>query len=176
MSDYLVDLRDVQFVLHEQLHLEQLLKYPKFQEFSKEMFEMIVEEGAKQAKEIAAPLGPLGDEQGVKFEGDDGWVFVSRSRLDAEPKSLLEEEIGPNEIHLYPSGDHRRNFLDCMKTRRLPAAPIEHAHRTISIAHLANIAMLLGRKIRWNPAAERIVGDESAARMLRRAMREPWSL
>jgi alkylation response protein AidB-like acyl-CoA dehydrogenase len=81
VSDYLVDLRDVQFVLYEYLELEKLLKYPKFQEFNKGMFEMIVEEGLKQAQEIAAPLGPLGDEKGVKFE--DGKVEVPQEFVDA---------------------------------------------------------------------------------------------
>ena len=81
MADYLVDLRDVQFLLFEYLDVEKLLKYPKFQEFNREMFEMIVEEGLKQAQEIAAPLGPLGDEKGVKFE--DGKVEVPQEFVDA---------------------------------------------------------------------------------------------
>jgi alkylation response protein AidB-like acyl-CoA dehydrogenase len=81
MADYLVDLRDVQFVLHEYLDLEKLLKYPKFQEFNKEMFEMILEEGVKQAREIAAPLGPLGDEQGAKLQ--DGRVELPQEFVDA---------------------------------------------------------------------------------------------
>ncbi len=115
-------------------------------------------------------------QQGVKFEGDEGWVFVKRGKIDAEPKSLLTSVIGPNEIHLYPSGDHRRNFLDCVRSRLETAAPIEHAHRTISIAHLANIAMLLGREIRWDPVTERIIGDPDAERMTDRALREPWRL
>jgi alkylation response protein AidB-like acyl-CoA dehydrogenase len=81
MSDYLADLRDVQFLLFEYLDVEKLLDYPKFQEFNKEMFEMIVEEGLKQAQEIAGPLGPLGDEKGVKFE--DGKVEVPQEFVDA---------------------------------------------------------------------------------------------
>jgi len=113
-------------------------------------------------------------EQGVKFEGDEGWVFVRRGALDAHPRSLLTSVIAPNEIHLHRSGDHRQNFLDCIRARREPAAPIEHAHRSITIAHLANIAMQLGRKLRWHPDAERIVGDDPANRMLGRAMRQPW--
>ena len=115
-------------------------------------------------------------ELGVKFEGDAGWVFVTRGRIDAEPKALLTSKIGPDEIHLHPSGDHRQNFLDCVRSRRETAAPIEHAHRTITIAHLANIAMCLGRRIRWDPARERIVNDSEAERMTVRAMREPWRL
>ena len=114
--------------------------------------------------------------QGVRFEGSDGWVFVSRGRLEAGPESLLHETIGPSEVHLYESKDHRQNFLDCVRSRRDPIAPIEHAHRSISIAHLANIAMQLGRPVRWDPAAERIINDASAVRMLDRAMREPWRM
>ena len=56
MADYLVDLRDVRFLIHEYLDVEKLLTYPKFAEFNTEMFDMILEEGVKQAKEIAAPL------------------------------------------------------------------------------------------------------------------------
>jgi predicted dehydrogenase len=114
--------------------------------------------------------------QGVKFIGSDGWVFVRRGFIDAQPKNLLTTQIGPNEVHLYPSGDHRQNFLDCVRTRGVPAAPIEHAHRTITIAHLANIAMQSGRVVRWDPQTERIVGDDAANRLLGRASRSPWRL
>jgi predicted dehydrogenase len=112
----------------------------------------------------------------VKFEGTDGWVYVGRDRNDAEPKSLLSSTIGPDEIHLYRSRDHHDNFLDCVRTRRPTIAPAEVAHRTASICHLANIAMRLGRKLKWDPAAERCVGDDEANRMLSRTMRPPWSL
>lgn len=115
-------------------------------------------------------------QNGVKFEGDDGWVFVTRGRIDAGDKSLLTEQFGPNEIRLYESHDHHQDFLDRMRDRREPIAPIEQAHRTISVAHLGNIAMQLGRKIRWDPNREQIANDDSAQRMLGRAMREPWRL
>jgi predicted dehydrogenase len=114
--------------------------------------------------------------QGVKFIGEDGWVFVRRGHIDANPKSLLTSVISPSEIHLHPSGDHRQNFLDCVRSRRQPAAPVEHAHRTISIAHLANIAMQLEAPINWDPGRERIVGNEQANRMLSRSPRGPWRL
>ena len=81
MDDYLVDLRDVRFVLFEYLDVEKLVKYPRFQEFNREMFEMIVDEAVKQAREIAAPLGPIGDEKRVKFEG--GKVEVPQEFVDA---------------------------------------------------------------------------------------------
>lgn len=115
-------------------------------------------------------------ENGVKWEGSDGWVFVNRSRIDAEPKSLLTETIYPSEVNLYHSPGHHRNFLDCVKSRKAPIAPIEQAHRTISVAHLGNIAMLLGRKVNWNPDTETFIDDPTAQRMKDRAMREPWRL
>ncbi|NOG55828.1 MAG: Gfo/Idh/MocA family oxidoreductase [Planctomycetes bacterium] len=114
--------------------------------------------------------------QGVRFEGEDGWVFVSRSAIDASPKMLLRDTIGANEIHLHPSGDHRRNFLDCVKSRKQPAAPVEHAHRTITVAHLANMAMQLGRPIHWDPSTETIANDDTASRMRSRATRSPWTM
>jgi alkylation response protein AidB-like acyl-CoA dehydrogenase len=80
VSEYLIDLRDVEFVLNEYLDVEKLLKYPKFQGFNKEMFDMVIEEGLKLAKEVVAPLGPLGDQQGVKFE--DGKVEVPQEFVD----------------------------------------------------------------------------------------------
>ncbi|MHC4079857.1 MAG: Gfo/Idh/MocA family protein [Planctomycetota bacterium] len=115
-------------------------------------------------------------ENGVKFEGDDGWIFVNRGRIEAGPESLLGSTIGPNEDRLDRSTNHHQNFLDCVRSRRQPVAPIEHAHRTITIAHLGNIAMQGRRPVRWNPDTEEIVGDPTASRLLDVAMREPWRL
>ncbi len=114
--------------------------------------------------------------RGVKFIGTDGWVFVSRGKLDAHPKKLLKSEIGPNEIHLYESNNHRQNFIDCVRSRRETVAPIEVAHRSIMIGHLGVIAIKLGRKLRWDPKKERFINDAEADRMLYRPMRNPWHL
>ncbi|MHC5025797.1 MAG: Gfo/Idh/MocA family protein [Planctomycetota bacterium] len=113
---------------------------------------------------------------GVLFEGENGELFVSRGQLRATPSSILSERIGASEQRLVASRDHRGNFLECVRSRRTPIAPIEHAHRSISIAHLGNISMQVGRPLQWDPAAERIVGDEGADRLLDRAMRAPWRL
>ncbi|NOY82816.1 MAG: Gfo/Idh/MocA family oxidoreductase [Kiritimatiellaeota bacterium] len=115
-------------------------------------------------------------ENGVFFQGTDGWVFVSRSRIDAHPKSLLKETIGTNEIHLYDSRDHRGNFLECVRTRAEPIAPPEIGHRSATVCHIGNISMLLGRKLRWDPHKEIFPDDAAANRMLRRAMRSPWRI
>ncbi len=114
--------------------------------------------------------------QGVRFEGEDGWVHVNRSTLEAEPKSLLDVEIGPNEIRLPKSDNHYRNFLDAVKTRKTPISPIDTAVHSDTLCQLSNIATRLGRKLRWDPEHERFVDDEEANEMLLRPMREPWTL
>jgi predicted dehydrogenase len=113
---------------------------------------------------------------GVTFEGTEGKVWADRGRHDAEPKSILDSQIGPNEIQLYRSDNHFRNFIDCVISRDEPAAPIETAHRSITIGHFGNIAMRLGRDLKWDPDKEQFVGDEEANRTLVRAMRGPWHL
>jgi len=113
---------------------------------------------------------------GALWEGEDGWVWVDRGGIDAEPKSLLQRRAGPNDLQLYKSRDHIQNFLECRKTRSTTITPIEVAHRAISIAHLGNIAMRLGRKIEWDPEKEVILDDLEAMRMLVRTMRGEWHI
>jgi len=113
---------------------------------------------------------------GVTFEGTDGWVWANRGRHDAHPKELLQSAITPGEIHLYESSNHFRNFIDCVLSRGPTVAPVEVAHRSITIAHLGNIAMRLGRDLNWDPAKECFVNDPQADRMLGRTMRSPWTV
>lgn len=132
-------------------------------------FECLYENGVKML---------VGDAQrsGVTFEGTDGTVWVNRGAIETMPDALLTQQIAPNEIHLTRSDDHYDNFVQCVRNRTEPIAPIEQAHRSISIAHLGNICMKLGRKVKWNPQTERFIGDDEADRMLSRAMRAPWRL
>ena len=115
----------------------------------------------------------------LRFEGTEGWVGNTgwRGHLQAEPKSILDSVIGPDEIHLYTelAGEHR-NFLDCVKTRRDPYFPAEIGHRCCTVMHLGNISMLLGRKLKWDPEREIFPGDAEANRMLSRPRRSPWHL
>lgn len=115
-------------------------------------------------------------ERGVRFVGQEGWIFISRDELKASPQKLLGSVIGPNEIHLYESTSHSGNFLECVRTRREPVASVEVGHRSISVPHLGNISMRLGRKIRWDPDREVILDDPEAQRMTSRPMRSPWHL
>ena len=114
--------------------------------------------------------------QGTKWTGDKGWVYVKRGKLDADPKSVLDEVIGPNEIHLYESRDHKQNFLDCVKNRKETIAPAEVGHRSISVGLLGEIAMLTEEKLKWDPDKEVFIDNERANRYLSRPMRSPWHL
>jgi predicted dehydrogenase len=118
-------------------------------------------------------------EPSLRFEGTDGWIGNRgwRGKLEASRPAILNSVIGPDEIHLYtcPQGEHR-NFLDCVKSRQACYFPPEIGQRCFTIAHIGNIAMRLGRKLRWNPQEERFVSDDEANRMLRRAARSPWNL
>ena len=125
----------------------------------------------------------------TRFEGADGWIQIDGKGLATSPESLKTSVIGTNELHLPRSiagrtddvyrnyiPDHVRNFLDSVKSRQDPIEPVEVGHRTASVCHLGNLAMLLKRKIRWDPEREQIVGDDEANRMLGRPMRAPWRL
>jgi predicted dehydrogenase len=126
---------------------------------------------------------------GIRFEGEEGWIESHKWRgsLRASRRDMLDAAINPEKVKLYrPSeivgrteldkGGEHRNFIDCVKSRKPCYAPAETGHRTISIAHIGNIAMLLGRKLRWNPAAERFIADAEADAMLSRKQREPWTI
>ncbi len=114
---------------------------------------------------------------GVTWEGTDGWVWADRGQHDASSKEILNSVIGPNETHLYVSDHHYRNFIDCVISRKEPIAPVEVAHRSITICHLGNIAMRLHRdSLKWDPEKEHIIGDPEASKMLSRPYRAPWKL
>jgi predicted dehydrogenase len=123
-------------------------------------------------------VGTTDDPRGLKFEGDDGWIFVHihGGALEASRPSLLNEKIGPDEIQLGRSPGHHRNFLDCVKSRGVPFAPAEVGHHTATICHLNNIAMLTGGQVAWDPARETVLGNPDAAKLLCPTMRAPWSL
>jgi predicted dehydrogenase len=116
------------------------------------------------------------NKQGVLFEGSEGWVYVRRGHIDANPKSLLTSPIGSDEIQLYKSNNHKANLLECIKSRKQTVAPAEVAHRSCSVCLLGEIAMRLGKKLKWEPERERFTNDDQANRMLSKPMRSPWHL
>lgn len=110
----------------------------------------------------------------VRIEGEEGWVETGDTgEIDAYPKSLLGNRWFEGG---YPSDNHVRAFLDCVKTREQPVSNAEVAHRSVSLCHVANICKRLDRPIRFDPATETIPDDPEAQRLLSRAYREPWYL
>jgi predicted dehydrogenase len=113
---------------------------------------------------------------GTTFEGADGTIHVSRDVLTSTPGSIIEEPLGDKDVHLYESKDHHGNWLDCIKSRKLPICDLAIGHRSASVCHLGNIAIRSGKKLHWDPVKEQIVGDEEVAKMTSRQYRAPWSL
>ena len=117
-----------------------------------------------------------GVKMGTKWIGENGeWVWVNRGQFDASSRALRGSRIEAGEIRLKSPG-HQREFIDCVKSRAATLTPAEIAHRSASIGHLCRAAIATGRKIAWDPATERIVGDAAADRLLERPLRAPWKL
>ncbi len=116
---------------------------------------------------------------GTKWIGPDGWVWVDRSGFDASNPDWVNEESLPEsqrKVKLYESSEHRRNFLDCVKSRKPTIAPVETAHHSIIPGHLGLISMLTGRKLQWDVANETILNDPVASALLTRPYRTPYKL
>ena len=111
---------------------------------------------------------------GIRFEGSDGSLEINSKTFQTNPASLKDSVIGGSDKRLYISENHYRNFLDAVKSRKDGVEPVETGHRTSMLCHLGNIAMLLKRKVKFDPQTEQIVGDDEAARMLSRPLRGPW--
>ena len=109
----------------------------------------------------------------TRFIGEEGWIQITRTGIDAEPKSLIAG-FAPSVGFSDMGRSHARNFLDAVRRQVAPESPIETALRSDLISHLSNIAVRTGRKIRWDPAKETIVGDAEAEKMMRRPVRKPW--
>lgn len=131
-------------------------------------FECIYANGLKLIVSSKEEIG------GVKFEGSDGHVWATRGNHGASSEEIYHSKIGSDEVRLYHSDDHYRNFIDCVLSRGETAAPAEIAHRSITIGHLGNIAMILGEDLEWDPKKEKFKGNSRANKMLSRAMRAPW--
>jgi myo-inositol 2-dehydrogenase / D-chiro-inositol 1-dehydrogenase len=119
---------------------------------------------------------------GILLEGDEGRIYVNRDRLTGKPveeltdadKKELEEQV----VKLYKGkqpGDHMRDFFDAVKSRGVPISDVESHHRTMTSCHLANIALMLGRELKWDPDKQEFNGDEQATMLMSRPRREKYS-
>ena len=112
---------------------------------------------------------------GVKFEGPDGWLFVTRGKIEASKPEILNDKFGEKDVRLPVSTDHMGNFFESVRSRKQPICPAEVGHRSASVCHLAGIAIQLGRKLKWDPVKEEFVGDKEANALLGREQRKKWS-
>lgn len=116
-------------------------------------------------------------ENGVRFEGDSGWIFVSRSKIEASDEAILKDPLSSGATRLYVSNNHAANFIDCVRNRKEAICPAEVGHRSASVCHLGNISLRLGgRRLDWDPKEEKFRNDDEANRMLGRPYRKPWKL
>jgi predicted dehydrogenase len=116
---------------------------------------------------------------GTKWIGTDGWVWVDRSGFDASNPDWVKPDSLPDDlrkIKLYESAEHRRNFLDSVKSRKPTITPVETAHHSTIPGHLGLISMLVGRKLHWDVATETILNDSAASELLSRPYRSPYKL
>ncbi len=113
---------------------------------------------------------------GATFIGSEGAIFVDRGKITSTPEDILKQPLQESDVRLYESKNHHQNFLDCIKSRKLPICDVEIGHRSATVCHLGNIAARLGRRIQWDPVNEQIVGDVDAAMWVSRPYRAPWVL
>jgi predicted dehydrogenase len=116
-------------------------------------------------------------DHGTAFEGTDGWVHVDRDHVGSEPAGLVRESEDAYAVRLPRSTYHAQDFLEAVRARRPAVAHVEDAFQADVLCHLANIATRTGRRLAWDPQAERFTGDDAANRLLAgRGLRAPWTL
>ncbi|TMI89541.1 MAG: Gfo/Idh/MocA family oxidoreductase [Bacteroidetes bacterium] len=128
---------------------------------------------------------------GIRFEGTNGWVFVSRGdynvtgsdptkpgekakKIDASDPKILTSVIGENEFHFTVSKEHHGNWLEAIRDNKATIAPVEEAHRACSACLLHHISMKLKRKLYWDPKTEKFKNDNEANAMLSRKQRKGY--
>jgi myo-inositol 2-dehydrogenase/D-chiro-inositol 1-dehydrogenase len=128
---------------------------------------------------------------GIRYEGTEGWIFVSRGdyvasasdpvskassakALDANDPKILTSEIKENEIHLYKIDNQHGNWLDCIKSRKEPISPVEIGHRACTVCLVSHIAMKIPGKLEWDPKTEKFKNNDMANSMLSRPQRNPY--
>ncbi|NQW36086.1 MAG: Gfo/Idh/MocA family oxidoreductase [Flavobacteriales bacterium] len=127
---------------------------------------------------------------GIRYEGTEGWIFVTRGAyratasdpipegatkaLDASDPKILESKIGENEIHLYESKEQHGNWLDCIQSQKAPISPVEIGHRACSVCLVSHIAMKIPGILNWDPKAEKFINNDLANSMLSRPQRYPY--
>ena len=128
---------------------------------------------------LEMPVGNL--QGGAMFIGEKGRIEIARNDFRTDPPDMIKELPPADEVERWKKGKwqakyHMQDWMECMRSRRTPLADVEIGHRSISVCHLANITRQLGRKLRWDPEAERFIGDAEANDHLTRRRRKGYEL
>jgi predicted dehydrogenase len=110
------------------------------------------------------------------FEGTNGAILVGRGQLEVRLNDGSRALFPQDARRVYPSSDHKTNWLECIKNGKECICPAETGHRTATICHLGNIGYRLGRKLKWDPVKELFIDDEAANKHLSREPREKWKI
>lgn len=120
---------------------------------------------------------------GILFEGEDGRIFVNRGKLTGKPVDELteadEKDIAERVSKLYKGktpGNHMKNFFECLEDRTDPVSDVYTHHRTMTSCHMCNIALMLGRELKWDPQKQEFIGDDQANALKSRASREGFEM
>jgi hypothetical protein len=128
--------------------------------------------------------GPMG---GAVFTCEQGKIEINRNKFTSNPRDIAEkllknldvaeeERKWSDDLALWQARWHMQDWLDCVRSRQRPVADVEIGHRSVTVCHLANITRSAGRRLKWDPKAERFVGDEEASAMLDRPRRAGFEL
>jgi predicted dehydrogenase len=113
---------------------------------------------------------------GVTFHGTEGEVFVTRGRMTGKPERIIREPLSEDEVQLYESPGHQRDWLNCVRSRKRPICDVEIGARSVTVCHLGNLAYWYRRKLRWDPANWQFVDDAQADGWRDRQRRGPYQL
>lgn len=143
------------------------------------------------ANGVVLTVGDTG-RNGVMFTGTEGRIFVNRGTISGKPvDDLTHQPLAREDFKLYKHDNlerpervgkldaivnHMGNFFDCVSTRNLPVSDVGSQHRSVSVCHLGNISMRLGRPLKWDPTKEEFVNDSEANQWLSRERRKGFEL
>ena len=117
-----------------------------------------------------------GGANGVLFTGTKGKIEVNRGLLRSDPGDILKEKIGDDEIRLYKTGHHMRNWPECIRSRKDTICTAESGCCSVCVCHLGNLAFWNKCSLKWDPKAYRFLENEEANTWLDRERRAPWKL
>jgi hypothetical protein len=116
----------------------------------------------KDAPPSDRPPQPVRETNGIKFVGERGELFVSRSHIESRPDSIVKEPLSISEQKLYKSPGHHNDFMNCVRERRRPICDVEIGARSVTVCHLVNLAYWHHQKLKWDPMRWEFVGSNAA--------------